>query len=395
MFPISGIDWHPRAGVVAGIPSPWRRSLVRRGLGLLPVRLRGQRAISLLAPGLLWIGLLAVGQGCSTEALDGAGNERPPVPVVVSTPFEYEFADRLEALGTATANESVVITANVTESVSRVHFEDGQEVGAGVLLVELESDEERAQLAEARADRADARLRFERVADLAKRGTESQSRYDEVRTAFDAAEARVAELEARVADRQVRAPFAGLLGLREVSPGALVQPGDRITTLDDVDPIKLDFSVPEIYLAMLETGLEVKAASPAHPDRSFPGRIRAIDSRVDPGTRSVRVRAQIPNADRALRPGMLLTLVLRANPARSLALEEQALVPRGSSQYVVVLDAQDRPRRVEIQIGRRVPGLVEVLSGLSADSRVVIDGASLVRPDGVVRVLREQAPPRA
>ncbi|HKK53570.1 MAG TPA: efflux transporter periplasmic adaptor subunit, partial [Myxococcota bacterium] len=103
----------------------------------------------------------------------------------------------------------------------------------------------------------------------------------------------------------------------------------------------------------------------------------------------------IENEDHALRPGMLLTLVLRANPERSLALEEQALVPRGASQYVVVLDEEDRPRRIEVRIGRRVPGLVEVLSGLSRESRVVIDGASLIPPGGVVRVLREQAPPNA
>jgi len=339
--------------------------------------------------------LVAVAAGCGQDDPGGAGSERPPTPVVVSTPFEYEFADRIEALGTARANESVVITANVTETVARVHFESGQQVAAGALLVELESTEERAQLAEARANRADARLRFERVADLAKRGTESQSRYDEVRTAFEAAEARVAELEARLSDRRLRSPFAGVLGLREVSPGTLVQPGDRITTLDDIDRIKLDFSVPETFLSILRTGLDIRTESAAYPERIFPGRITAIDSRVDPGTRAVRVRAEIENEDHALRPGMLLTLVLRANPERSLALEEQALVPRGASQYVVVLDEEDRPRRIEVRIGRRVPGLVEVLSGLSRESRVVIDGASLIPPGGVVRVLREQAPPNA
>jgi membrane fusion protein (multidrug efflux system) len=346
-----------------------------------------------LVPGLVLI--VAMISGCDRSASDSTAAGRPPVPVVVSRPFEHEFADRIEALGTARANESVVITANVTETVSKVHFEGGQRVEAGARLVELESAEERAQLAEARANRADARLRFERVSDLAKSGTESQSRFDEVRTALDAAEARVAELEARVSDRQIRAPFAGLLGLREVSPGTLVQPGDRITTLDDVDPIKLDFSVPESFLSILEEGLVVSTESVAHPERRFVGRVTAVDSRVDAATRSIRARAVIDNADHALRPGMLLTLVLRTNPRRSLAVEEQALVPRGSSQYVVVLDEEDRPRRTEIRIGRRVPGLVEVLSGLAPDARVVIDGASLVPPGGVVRVLREQAPPSA
>lgn len=382
MFPIAEVEGIPRCNASGGRRMP-------RGLR----RLGGARPSTGLAPILVLI--VALSPGCDRRSPDAATGGRPPIPVVVSRPFEHEFADRIEALGTARANESVVITANVTETVSKVHFQDGQQVEAGALLVELESDEERAQLAEARANRADARLRFERVADLAKSGTESQSRYDEVRTALDAAEARVAELEARVSDRRVRAPFAGILGLREVSPGSLVQPGDRITTLDDVDPIKLDFSVPESFLSILETGLAVSTENVAYPGRRFVGRVTAIDSRVDAATRSIRARAVIENQDHALRPGMLLTLVLRTNPQRSLALEEQALVPRGSSQYVVVLDEEDRPRRTEIRIGRRIPGLVEVLSGLAPDARVVIDGASLIRPGGVVRVLREQAPPSA
>ena len=239
---------------------------------------------------------LALTSGCGDDA-GPAGGGRPPTPVVVSSPFEHEFADRLEALGTARANESVVLTARVTETVRRLFFEDGQWVDAGAILAELESGEERAQLAEAQANLADARMRFERVADLAERGTESQSRYDEVRTALEAAEARVAEVEARLSDRRIRAPFAGKLGLREVSPGTLLQPGDRITTLDDIDRIKLEFSVPETFFAMLEPGLAVETQSASYPDRVFLGRIAAVDSRIDPETRSVRVRAEIDNPD--------------------------------------------------------------------------------------------------
>lgn len=323
------------------------------------------------------------------------GGQRPPTPVVVSTPFEHEFADRIEAIGTANANESVVIAARVTKQVDAVRFEDGQTVKAGDILVDLESSEERAQLAQARATRADAKLRYDRVADLARRGTESQSRFDEVRTALDAANARVEELEARLADLRIRAPFSGVLGLREVSPGTLLQPGDRITTLDDLDRIKLDFSVPETFLSMLKVGLTVETEVAAFPGRRFEGQVVAIDSRVDPATRAVRVRAEIANPDHALRPGMLLSLVLEANPDRSLALAEQALVPAGSNQFVVVLDAENKPSRVQVEIGRRVPGLVEIRKGLSAGDRVVIDGATLIPPGGVVEVLREEKSPRA
>ena len=333
--------------------------------------------------------------GCEDGGDRQAAGARPATPVIVSSPFEYEFADRLEAIGSANANESVVIAARVTKLVDRVRFKDGQAIRAGETIVELESHEERAQLAQARATRADAKLRFDRVADLARRGTESQSRYDEVRTALDAADARVEEIQARLADLRIRAPFSGVLGLREVSPGTLLKPGDRITTLDDVDRIKLDFSVPETFLSMLAPGLVVKTQVATYPGRSFSGRVVAIDSRVDPDTRAVRVRAEIENTDHAIRPGMLLSLVLEANPERTLALAEQALVPSGSRQFVVVLDSEDKPNRVEVQIGRRVPGFVEIRSGISAGDRVVIDGATLIPPGGIVKVLREEAPPKA
>jgi len=338
--------------------------------------------------------LLASLLACGGDDASGAGSGgRPPTPVVISSPFEFEFADRVEALGTARAYESVMITARVSEVVERVLFEDGQIVEAGDLLVEFERAEEIAQLAGARANRVDAKLRFDRIADLAKSGTESKSRYDEVRSALDEANAHVAELAARLSDRRIRAPFAGVLGLREVSPGTLVQPGDQITTLDAIDRIKLDFSVPETFFSILGPGLEVRTMSAAYPDREFVGEVTAVDSRVDANTRAVRVRAEIENQDHAIRPGMLLTLALRANPKRSIALAEQALVPRGASQFVVVLDDEDRARRVEVKIGRRVPGIVEILSGIEIDARVIVDGASLVAPGGVVRVLREEAPP--
>jgi len=358
-----------------------------------PAHARTQVRAGVVVIPLFFLSLLV---GCGSGDESGpVGSGRPPTPVVISSPFEYEFADRVEALGTARAYESVVLTARTSEAVANVFFEDGEFVESGKVLIELERTEETAQLAGARANRADAKLRFDRVADLAKSGTESQSRYDEVRSALDAANARVKELEARISDLRIRAPFSGVIGLREVSPGTLVQPGDRISTLDDIDRIKLDFSVPETFFSMLRPGLEVRTSTAAYPDREFIGSVAAIDTRIDPDTRAVRVRAEVDNADHAIRPGMLLTLVLRANPKRSIALAEQALVPRGSSQFVVVLDDEDRAQHVEIKIGRRVPGIVEVLSGLAVDARVIIDGASLVRPGGVVRVLREETPPSA
>jgi membrane fusion protein (multidrug efflux system) len=316
--------------------------------------------------------------------------------VVLGHPTPRDFADQIEALGTAKANESVVITARVTETVQRVTFQDGADVEAGDVLVELTSAEESAQLDEARAQHADARQRYTRVVDLHRQGTESQSRLDQVTSQLDAARARLASLEARLSDRLVTAPFSGVLGLRAVSPGTLVKPGDRITTLDDIDLIKLDFSVPEAFLSSLRTGLVIQGRSSAYPERDFEGRVVAIATRLDPRTRAAMVRAELANPERLLRPGMLLTISLRANPRRSLAVPESALLPQASQQFAVRVDGELKASRVEVTIGRRVPGYVEVLSGLEATDRVVIDGASKVRPGSTVRVVgRADAPPDA
>jgi membrane fusion protein (multidrug efflux system) len=292
--------------------------------------------------------------------------------VVLGHPTPRDFADQIEALGTAKANESVVITARVTETVQRVTFQDGADVEAGDVLVELTS------------------------VDLHRQGTESESRLDEVSSQLDAARARLASLEARLSDRLVTAPFSGVLGLRAVSPGTLVKPGDRITTLDDIDIIKLDFSVPEAFLSSLRTGLVIQGRSSAYPERDFEGRVVAIATRLDPRTRAAMVRAELANPERLLRPGMLLTISLRANPRRSLAVPESALLPQASQQFAVRVDGELKASRVEVTIGRRVPGYVEVLSGLEATDRVVIDGASKVRPGSTVRVVgRDDAPPDA
>ena len=234
--------------------------------------------------------------------------ERRPVPAVLASVSPDEFVDRIEAIGTLRSNESLIITAKVTETVRALHFEDGARVEEGAVLAELTSDEEAAQLAEARSTHAEASQQYDRVQKLFAEGTVSRSQLDRATADRDAARARVEALEARLADRLIRAPFAGVLGFREVSPGTLLQPGDTITTLDDVSVMKLDFSVPEVFLSTLRPGLEVLARSAAYPDRSFEGRVRTVESRVDPVTRAVTVRAELANPGELLRPGMLLTV---------------------------------------------------------------------------------------
>ncbi|MGD8265690.1 MAG: efflux RND transporter periplasmic adaptor subunit, partial [Chromatiales bacterium] len=224
-----------------------------------------------------------------------------PVSVIAHTVAERTLTDRVEALGTLRANESVVLTASVTETVSEIHFDDGERVTAGQLLVEMTSQEEHALLEEARVRVADAERQYERVKLLTRQQTASESLYDERKRDLETARASLAALESRLADRLVRAPFDGVLGLRKISPGALVEPGDEITTLDDDSVMKLDFSVPSVFLPDLKAGLRIAAAARAYGNRSFEGEVSGIDSRVNPVTRSIQVRAILPNDDRVLK----------------------------------------------------------------------------------------------
>jgi membrane fusion protein (multidrug efflux system) len=331
--------------------------------------------------------LVALACGDDSRGAQGGGRGPRTVPVVVEQPADYEFVDRIEALGTAGSNESIIVSAQVTETVSRVYFEDGQVVAKGDVLVELTSREESAQLDEVRANLGEAKRQYERAAEMSRNGTLSDAQLDVRTTARAAAQARLEELRARMHDRLIRAPFAGVLGMRSVSPGTLVQPGDMITTLDDIDVIKIDFAVPERFLSVLLPGLKVRSTTAAYPDRVFKGTVRTIDTRVDPETRSVRVRADLPNPGHALRPGMLVAVELTANRQTRLAIPEESIVPIGERRFVFVVNSETSADRIELTTGRRANGLVEVVAGLAGDERVVIEGGSMLSPGSVVKIV--------
>jgi membrane fusion protein (multidrug efflux system) len=296
------------------------------------------------------------------------------------------FADRVEALGTLRANESVSLTANVTETVSVIHFDDGQQVKRGEVLVEMTSAEEHALLEEARARLAEAQRQYDRVKSLVTQRSASESLLDERRRDLDTARALLVAIESRLADRLIKAPFDGILGLRNISPGALVTPGDLITTLDDTGVMKLDFTVPSVFLRDLAPGLAIEARAPAYGERTFEGAVRSIDSRVDPVTRSVRVRALIPNPDGTLKPGVLMRVELLRNPRETLVVPESALLQKGRDHHVMRIDAEGKAERVAVKVGARRPGQAEILEGLSAGDRVITHGADKVRPGQAVRV---------
>ena len=313
----------------------------------------------------------------------------PPTPVIVSPVRSVPFEDRIEALGTLRANESVVLTASVTETVSAIYFDDGDRVEAGKVLAEMTSAEEHAQLEETRALVDEAEQQYRRIQSLATQGTASKSLLDERRRERETARARLAAIESRLSDRLIKAPFSGVVGLRNISLGALVEPGDVIATLDDDTTMKLDLAVPSVYLSNLRPGLAVTATTRAWEEREFSGEVRSIDSRVDPVTRSVVVRVLLPNPDRLLKPGMLMQVTLRQHPRNTLMIPEAALMPVGREQFVLVAVPDASLHKVErrrIAIGARRPGEVEVVSGLADGELVITHGTLRVRPGQPVEV---------
>jgi membrane fusion protein (multidrug efflux system) len=327
--------------------------------------------------------------GRPSSAAGGAGPDSKggarAVAVVTTHPAKKEFAHEVEALGTLRANESVDITAKVADRVAAIHFNEGQQVRKGDVLIELDNTEARADLAAAEAAASDSRSQYKRSQELYQTKALSEAQLDQLHATLLANEARVAAARSRLHDRVITAPFNGRVGLRNVSLGGLVNPGGVITTLDDLSIVKLDFSVPEIFLSTLQPGLTVEARSTAYPEQPFSGRVASVATRVDPTTRAVTIRALIDNRDGRLRPGMFMTVKLVRREGLALMLPEQAIVPENDQHFVYVVEDGLAHKRA-VKIGRRRPGEVEVLEGLTGDDGVVVDGTLNLRDGTPVRV---------
>lgn len=314
------------------------------------------------------------------------------VGVITEAAREQDYDNELEALGTARANEAVEITSKVSNIVTAIRFREGEQVRRGEVLVELDSIETNAELMAARAALSESQSQFKRSQELFDTNALSQSQLDQLIATLRGNEARVTTAQAKLSDTVIRAPFEGRVGLRRVSVGSLVNPGTVITTLDDTRIIKLDFAVPETFMAVLKEGLPLTAKSIAFPNREFAGTVGSIDSRLDPTTRSVTVRGTVPNADGLLKPGMFLTVRLKQQRERVVMISEQALVPEEGRQFVFVVDG-DLARKREVAIGRRQPGRVEIVRGLEPGERVIVEGTQKVRDGGAVREIEATPTP--
>ncbi|GGD43991.1 efflux RND transporter periplasmic adaptor subunit [Pseudoxanthomonas indica] len=345
----------------------------------------GWRAITVAAALLL---LSACGDKNAQAGGGGQGGDRP-VLVTTQTVQPSSWNDSLEALGTAKANESVTLTAKVSEIVQDVHFESGQDVRAGQTLVTLRGDAAQASLVQAEATYAEAQRLYNRQQELAQQQLVARSTLDTQLALRDAAAARVAQMKADIGDRSVRAPFAGVLGIRQVSPGSLITPTTVIATLDDISRMYVDFQVPEAALATIHPGDAVSAVTAAYPGRKFEGKVETIDARVDPATRAVTVRATFDNPDRALRPGLLLDVNLFRPSRQALVIPEIAVVQVGRDSFVYRVKPDNTVEQAKVSTGVRREGVVEILEGVKAGDRIVIDGTGKLRPGAPITEGRE------
>ncbi len=337
-----------------------------------------------------WLVLCGILSACSAEDQGAPGGfQRPATSVTVAVVETRAMSDVIEALGTTRANESLTLTAKLTDTVSRVDFDDGDIVDAGAVLVELTNTEQTALLAEAQANLDDARRQLRRLKELYEQRSVPISNVDEAEARVNAAQGRYDSVVARLDDRLIRAPFAGLLGFRQVSAGTLVTPGTAIATLDDISLIKLDFAVPEIHLALLRPGLALTARSSAYPDHLFEATVQTVDSRVDPVTRAALVRAHIDNQDALLRPGMLLTVRLKTRERHALSVPETALLQRSGGVYVYVVETDATASLKPVQLGARYQGFAEITGGLNEGEQVISEGVLKVRDNAKVLIIDE------
>lgn len=320
--------------------------------------------------------------GCSGEK-----QQKPrAVPLVEIQPIAAtSFTDDLEAVGTALANEQVVLSAPVTERIEALNFADGGFVAKGQVIARLAVGQEQAELASAEATALQAGQQLQRIQALKDRGFATGATLEQQVALSNAARANAQLARASIGDRVIRAPFGGWVSLRTVSPGAIVTAGTAIATVSDISRIKLDFTIPETRLAMIRTGMPIKAVSAAWPDRPFNGTIATIDPVIDPATRAVKVRAILPNPDKALKPGMLLTVSVMARERQSLSVPELSVVGDGDERFVFIVEDRTA-KRTKVGTGIRQDGRVEILGGVKPGQKVVTEGVVKLTDGVTVRL---------
>ena len=332
----------------------------------------------------------------ATQPAGGGGGEsrRSRVVNVEVVPAEIRALDvAVEAVGTTRALRSVDIVPLAEGRIVEIDVTPGAEVGEGAVLARLDDEIEQAGLAEAFARAEEKRLAMERAATLRQSNTISQANLEQLRAELAIAEAAVDRARRRLEDRTIRAPFPGVLGITSINLGARVETSTVLTTLDDLSEVEIEFRLPETVYGRIREDQRVTATTAAFPGRTFAGRVAAVDSRVDQTSRSFRVRARLPNDDRALPVGMFMRLDLKLDTRDGVVVPEEALVVEGGGSFLFVAVDGKAVRRA-ITTGVRRGGVVEIVGGVASDESVIVRGVQSLR-DGIAIAVVGDPPPAA
>jgi membrane fusion protein (multidrug efflux system) len=328
----------------------------------------------------------AAGAPAKGGAVGGAPGAGAPgaTPVEVGKVETLRLPQSITAVGSLRSDESVTLRPEVAGRISAIQFAEGQRIVRGTPMLRLDAAINQAEVQQAKANLTLAKSKYDRAVDLAKSNFISGQARDEAENNLKVAEAAVALAEAKLAKTEIKAPFSGIVGLRSVSVGDYVKEGQDLVNLESIDPLKVDFRVPEVYLRQVQSGQPLEIQLDAYPGKGFEGRVLAVNPLIDAAGRSVVIRAQVKNQDASLRPGMFARVrLITKDVAEALVVPEQALVPQGNEQFVFkVLDG--KAVRAKVDVGQRREGKVEITQGLAAGDLIVVAGQQRLRDGAAV-----------
>jgi membrane fusion protein, multidrug efflux system len=298
------------------------------------------------------------------------------------------MAQAITAVGSLRSDESVTLRPEVAGRINAIAFQEGQRVAKGAVLVRLDPAVPEAEAQQARANVTLAKAKFDRAIDLAQRHFISGQAKDEAENNLKVAEAALRLAEAKLAKTTLTAPFSGIIGLRVVSVGDYVKEGADVVNIEAIDPLKVDFRVPETYLRQVQVGQSLTVTLDAVPGKSYEGKVFAVNPLVDAAGRAIVIRAIVRNSDSALRPGMFARVRLFTHEAKdAMVIPDVALVPSGDEKYVYRI-VDDSARRTKVEIGQRREGMVEILQGLDRNDTVVTAGQLKIRDGSPVQIAK-------
>ncbi|MEZ8141833.1 efflux transporter periplasmic adaptor subunit [Enterovibrio norvegicus FF-33] len=316
-----------------------------------------------------------------TEAADSPSGHpaRAAIAVATAQVEEYPVARNLSLIGNLKSENSVIISPEVGGKIDAIHVRAGQQVKEGTPLLTLETAKAQASVAEAQAFHKDEMRKLGEFAKLHKRGALTKTELDAQQSSVDIARARLDAAQADLDDLHIKAPFAGTVGLVDITRGQLVSAGEALLNLDDLALMQLDINVPEQYLSELSKDINVTARTKAWKDKTFDGELTAVDSRINNDTLNLRARIDIDNGDRLLRPGMMMEATLGFAPQVTTVIPVQAIEYSGTKRFVYLVDDQGIAHRTEVKLGARVENKVTVESGLELGDRIVVQGLVSMR----------------